>query len=195
MPIVRTFISFPAGVARMRISTFIIFSTAGAFVWSCLLVYAGTVLGANWEQIRKALQPFDLLIAVAVVVAVLLFVWWRMGMPGRPGRAAAVTQVTMATRAAQGTPQPSSRRSSGGLTFRNSRYINRSYSDLESAGQVERQRRVAGARHQHRRERRRDGGAGRPGDAGHARPPPTARRDRRRPSRTTDGSARPSGSG
>src|SRR6478752_6238464 len=86
LPIVRTFISFPAGVARMRISTFIIFSTAGAFLWSCMLVYAGTVLGANWEQIRHALQPFDLLIAVAVVVAVLLFVWWRMGTPGRPGR-------------------------------------------------------------------------------------------------------------
>ncbi len=60
LPIVRTFISFPAGVARMRISTFIIFSTAGAFIWSCLLVYAGTVLGANWEDIRHALQPFDL---------------------------------------------------------------------------------------------------------------------------------------
>ncbi len=86
LPIVRTFISFPAGVARMRISTFIVFSTAGAFIWSCLLVYAGTVLGENWEDIRHALQPFDLLIAVAVVLAVVLFVWWRLGMPGRPGR-------------------------------------------------------------------------------------------------------------
>ena len=70
LPIVRTFISFPAGVARMPIRTFIVYSTAGAFIWSCLLVYAGTVLGANWKQIREALQPFDLLIAVVVVVAV-----------------------------------------------------------------------------------------------------------------------------
>ena len=86
LPIVRTFISFPAGVARMRISTFIIYSTAGAFIWSCLLVYAGVVLGDNWTEIRHALQPFDLAIAVAVAAAVLLFVWWRLGMPGRPGR-------------------------------------------------------------------------------------------------------------
>jgi len=87
LPIVRTFISFPAGVARMPIGPFIIYSTAGAFLWSALLVYAGTVLGANWEDIRHALQPFDLAIAVAVVIAVVLFIWWRLGMPGRPRRA------------------------------------------------------------------------------------------------------------
>jgi membrane protein DedA with SNARE-associated domain len=86
LPIVRTFISFPAGVARMRISTFIIYSTAGAFIWSCLLVYAGVILGDNWTEIRHALQPFDLAIAFAVAAAVLLFIWWRLGMPGRPGR-------------------------------------------------------------------------------------------------------------
>jgi membrane protein DedA with SNARE-associated domain len=86
LPIVRTFISFPAGVARMPLGTFIVYSTAGAFIWSCLLVYAGTVLGANWTQIRHALQPFDLLIAVAAVAAVALFIWWRLGTPGRPGR-------------------------------------------------------------------------------------------------------------
>jgi membrane protein DedA with SNARE-associated domain len=88
LPIVRTFISFPAGVARMPIGKFIAYSTAGAFVWSTLLVYAGTVLGANWADIRHALQPFDLAIAVGLVILVVLFVWWRLGTPGRPGRSA-----------------------------------------------------------------------------------------------------------
>jgi membrane protein DedA with SNARE-associated domain len=96
LPIVRTFISFPAGVARMPIGPFIIYSTAGAFLWSALLVYAGTVLGANWEDIRHALQPFDLAIAVAVVGAVALFIWWRIGMPGKPGRSASDEPPTTA---------------------------------------------------------------------------------------------------
>jgi membrane protein DedA with SNARE-associated domain len=83
LPIVRTFISFPAGVARMPLRKFVAYSTAGAFIWSTVLVYAGTILGANWGAIRRTLQPFDLAIAVAVVGAVILFVWWRLGMPGR----------------------------------------------------------------------------------------------------------------
>ena len=87
LPIVRTFISFPAGVARMPLGRFIAYSTAGAFLWSMLLVYAGTVLGSRWQDIRHALQPFDLLIAVAFVALVVLFIWWRIGRPGWRRRA------------------------------------------------------------------------------------------------------------
>jgi membrane protein DedA with SNARE-associated domain len=82
LPIVRTFISFPAGVARMPLGKFIAYSSAGAFLWSILLVYAGTVLGSNWVKIRETLQPFDTVIAVGVVALVVLFVWWRLGRPG-----------------------------------------------------------------------------------------------------------------
>src|SRR6186713_3195780 len=85
LPIVRTFISFPAGVTRMPLGPFIVYSTLGALPWSALLVYAGTVLGAHWVDIRHALQPFDLAIAVVVVAGVVLFIWWRLGMPGRRG--------------------------------------------------------------------------------------------------------------
>lgn len=87
LPIVRTFISFPAGVTRMPIGKFIVFSTAGALPWSIALVYAGMVLGASWTQIRRALQPFDMLIAVLVVLLFVGLLWWRLGMPGRPKRA------------------------------------------------------------------------------------------------------------
>jgi len=87
LPIVRTFISFPAGVARMDLRKFVVYSTAGAFLWSTALVWAGVQLGANWEEIRAMLQPFDLLIAVAVVVLGVAFLWLRLGrpIPGRRG--------------------------------------------------------------------------------------------------------------
>jgi membrane protein DedA with SNARE-associated domain len=83
LPIVRTFISFPAGVARMPLGRFIAYSTAGAFIWTIVLTEAGVLLGQRWTDIRQALQPFDLVIGVLVVAAVVLFVWWRLGMPGR----------------------------------------------------------------------------------------------------------------
>jgi membrane protein DedA with SNARE-associated domain len=83
LPIVRTFISFPAGVARMPLGKFVVYSTAGALPWSMLLAFAGVQLGSRWVEIRHALQPFDLLIAVLVVAGVVVFVWWRLGMPGR----------------------------------------------------------------------------------------------------------------
>ncbi len=87
LPIVRTFISFPAGVTRMPLGKFIAYSTAGALPWSIALVYAGVLLGANWVEIREMLKPFDLAIAVAVVVLFVGLLWWRLGMPGRPKRA------------------------------------------------------------------------------------------------------------
>jgi membrane protein DedA with SNARE-associated domain len=85
MPIVRTFISFPAGVARMPLGKFILYSTLGAIPWSILLVFAGVQLGANWVEIRHTLQPYDLAIAVLGVLLVAGFIWWRLGMPGRRG--------------------------------------------------------------------------------------------------------------
>jgi len=69
-------------VARMPIGTFIAFSTAGAFLWSIALVFAGTQLGAHWVDIRHALQPFDTLIVLVVGLLILFFVWRRLGRPG-----------------------------------------------------------------------------------------------------------------
>jgi membrane protein DedA with SNARE-associated domain len=85
LPIVRTFISFPAGVVRMDLRKFVVYSTAGALLWSILLAWAGVQLGRNWVEIRAMLQPFDLAIAVAVVGLAVAFLWFRLGRPW-PGR-------------------------------------------------------------------------------------------------------------
>ena len=86
LPIVRTFISFPAGVTRMPLGKFIVYSTAGALPWSIALVWAGVQLGSNWATIREILKPFDLLILVGCIGFAGILLWWRLGMPGKPSK-------------------------------------------------------------------------------------------------------------
>jgi membrane protein DedA with SNARE-associated domain len=82
LPGVRSIISFIAGVSHMPIGRFIVYSTLGAVPWTMALVYSGVVLGSNWTQIREALRPFDTAILIACILAVVAFVWWRLGHPG-----------------------------------------------------------------------------------------------------------------
>jgi membrane protein DedA with SNARE-associated domain len=70
LPVVRSFISIPAGLARMNLWRFSLYTFAGSFIWSLGLAYAGFMLGANWEELRAALQPFDLLILIIMAAGV-----------------------------------------------------------------------------------------------------------------------------
>ena len=75
LPVVRTFISLPAGIARMPLWRFVLFSVAGAIPWVMLLVWGGLVLGDRWQDIKGALRGLDYLVAAAVILLVGLFVW------------------------------------------------------------------------------------------------------------------------
>ncbi len=75
MPIVRTFISLPAGIARMDVGRFIVYTFVGSFLWCLLLAYAGYALGQHWRDVGGALRKFDVLIAVVVVGLVAVFVY------------------------------------------------------------------------------------------------------------------------
>jgi membrane protein DedA with SNARE-associated domain len=81
LPVVRTFISFPAGIARMKMGKFILYSFLGAFPWSVGLAYGGYVLGQNWERIRDAMRPFDIPILVIFLILVAIFIWRRLRRP------------------------------------------------------------------------------------------------------------------
>jgi membrane protein DedA with SNARE-associated domain len=74
LPIVRSFVSFAAGVARMRFGHFIIYTFVGAFIWCMALAYGGYVLGEHWEQIGGAIRPFYLPIFLACAVLVALYI-------------------------------------------------------------------------------------------------------------------------
>jgi membrane protein DedA with SNARE-associated domain len=78
LPGVRSVISFIAGISRMPIGRFTLYSTLGAIPWTIALVYAGTQLGSRWTDIRDAMRPFDTLILVVLVLAVIVFVVWRI---------------------------------------------------------------------------------------------------------------------
>lgn len=78
VPGVRTFISLPAGIARMNVRKFAIYAFFGSLIWSTGLAYGGYVLGQNWEEIRAAMRPFDYLILGAFIVLVIVFVWKRL---------------------------------------------------------------------------------------------------------------------
>jgi membrane protein DedA with SNARE-associated domain len=78
VPVVRTFISLPAGIARMKMGRFVLYSFAGSFPWSFALAYGGYVLGQNWERIREMIRPFDIPILVVFLALVIFFVVWRL---------------------------------------------------------------------------------------------------------------------
>lgn len=78
VPGVRTFISLPAGIAKMNLAKFSLYAFLGSFIWSGALAYAGYLLGQNWEEIRSAMRPFDYPILGAFIILVIVFVWLRL---------------------------------------------------------------------------------------------------------------------
>ena len=73
LPVVRTFISLPAGIARMDFKKFCFYTFLGSLVWSFFLAYAGLILGNNWENLKIYFHRFDLLIAILIVSGAF---WW-----------------------------------------------------------------------------------------------------------------------
>jgi membrane protein DedA with SNARE-associated domain len=72
LPVVRTFISVPAGIARMPIWKFTALTFGGSFAWSLGLAWGGFVLGSNWEDLRNWMRPAD----IPILVVVLILIGW-----------------------------------------------------------------------------------------------------------------------
>ena len=74
VPLVRTVIAFPAGIARMSLARFLAFSAVGIFVWDAFLIYLGMLAGQNRDLIINTLQStFTLVEAVAVIILLVAF--------------------------------------------------------------------------------------------------------------------------
>ena len=75
LPVVRTFISLPAGIAGVNIYRFILFTFLGALPWCYLLAYIGVKMGEQWEHLRGYFHQFDIVIGVGLALAIGYFVW------------------------------------------------------------------------------------------------------------------------
>lgn len=78
LPVVRTFIAFPAGLARMRMLPFQIYTFVGSWIWCFVLAYIGAELGNRWNSspaLRNVFHSIDLAILLLLVVGVAWFLW------------------------------------------------------------------------------------------------------------------------
>ena len=75
LPVVRTFISLPAGIARMHLIKFLVYTFSGSFIWCAGLAYGGYLLGEHWEEIRNAMRPFDPFFGILIVAFIAWYIY------------------------------------------------------------------------------------------------------------------------
>jgi len=75
LPIVRTFISFPAGVSRMHFGKFLLYTFVGSYPWCLGLAYVGQVMGENWRHLRHYWHKFDYVIGGLILIGIAIYAW------------------------------------------------------------------------------------------------------------------------
>jgi len=75
LPVIRTFIALPAGIARMPRLRFHVYTFLGSWPWCFGLAWVGMKLGQNWREMGKYFHKFDAVILVALIVGTIWFVW------------------------------------------------------------------------------------------------------------------------
>jgi membrane protein DedA with SNARE-associated domain len=84
LPIIRTFISLPAGVAKMPFGRFTVLTLAGCVPWVLGLALAGQAVGGNWTSVRKGFDYADYAIVALIVIAIAYAIVRRRGARGEP---------------------------------------------------------------------------------------------------------------
>ncbi len=78
LPVIRTFIAFPAGVARMELKRFVIYTFLGSLPWCLGLAYVGQRLGQEWDTnptLKNLFHRFDFVIGIIILAAAVWWVW------------------------------------------------------------------------------------------------------------------------
>lgn len=74
LPVVRTFISLPAGLAEMNIWKFSLFTFIGSLIWSAALAYLGFYLGSNWQSLENYYRKFEYAIVAGIVILAFIYI-------------------------------------------------------------------------------------------------------------------------
>ncbi len=85
IPVIRSLVSFAAGVGRMPLRRFTLFTFLGSAPWTALLVFAGMQLGSNWESVGAWLKRFEYAVLAVLGVIVVAWIWFRIIKPRRAG--------------------------------------------------------------------------------------------------------------
>lgn len=75
VPVVRHLISIPAGIGRMNLTKFLVYTTVGACAWNMILTYVGYVFKENWSTVKQYTKGVDYLIALVIVLAFCYFIY------------------------------------------------------------------------------------------------------------------------
>ena len=75
LPLIRTFISLPAGIANMDIKKFVIYTFLGSLPWCFALGYLGFLLGPQWEVIRNYFHILDILVGIGIVALIIYLIY------------------------------------------------------------------------------------------------------------------------
>jgi len=75
IPVVRHLISIPAGIGKMNLTKFCIYTIAGATIWNTFLAYLGYLLGKNWNLVRQYTEPISIVVAVLLLLGGIYFVY------------------------------------------------------------------------------------------------------------------------
>jgi len=87
LPAIRTFIAFPAGVARMNVPRFIIYTFAGSLPWCIGLAYVGQKLGEHWDKdprLKTLFHRFDFVIGIVIGLAAVWWIWRHLRHSRKP---------------------------------------------------------------------------------------------------------------
>lgn len=77
VPIVRSLVSIPAGINKMPMLVFLIYTTLGTIIWNTVLVYAGVLLGDNWSYFAGVISRYSKVVLVIIILGILLRIWIR----------------------------------------------------------------------------------------------------------------------